>query len=441
MILCGATTNPDATSCSSPYPLSTSSTAAKSNTINSTQNYTAKQPQRRFLLSRRHPDLLAFLVAALFVLLNFANLPCAQCVDTVVTRQSTLAQKLWPQLVWNRSHVAVDDGKFTRDEVFSAEHKRDELKIIDSTINIKRHSKLAINSLQKPTCFSSTPKQSLQVKRGWQVLPTKSTIRKRFATESVMKREVYPLPGEPPIKEATSYLHGESFLGPRSGGASSDGRTHNDTTIIHEAISHPASKQETRILSTPIIKHPQPSIDSPPTQPTSSAFTVDRFKTSIAFEAAAKQRYHDQGNQPHYGGRTNESDTYPGHILRRRPNIGTMVPAITTDNETAKWKGGDSNGTDDDIVVTLLGLFELSTKNNSVRSEGHSELAAARLAVRHINKLHLLPGYRLELVTNDTKVRVREVKWNNGLMVMGDLFPVLICLAFTTQRAGVVYLI
>lgn len=53
--------------------------------------------------------------------------------------------------------------------------------------------------------------------------------------------------------------------------------------------------------------------------------------------------------------------------------------------------------------VTLLGLFELTTKQG-VRPEGQSELAAARLAVKHINRQNLLPGYTLELITNDTQV-------------------------------------
>lgn len=53
--------------------------------------------------------------------------------------------------------------------------------------------------------------------------------------------------------------------------------------------------------------------------------------------------------------------------------------------------------------VTLLGLFELSTKLG-VRPEGQSELASAQMAVMHINRQNLLPGYVLELITNDTKV-------------------------------------
>jgi hypothetical protein len=53
--------------------------------------------------------------------------------------------------------------------------------------------------------------------------------------------------------------------------------------------------------------------------------------------------------------------------------------------------------------ITVLGLFEMTTRNGE-RAEGRSELAAARLAVSHINEKRLLPGYQLELITNDTKV-------------------------------------
>ena len=54
--------------------------------------------------------------------------------------------------------------------------------------------------------------------------------------------------------------------------------------------------------------------------------------------------------------------------------------------------------------VSLLGLFELTTRWGE-RPEGQSELAAAQMAVRHINRRGLLPGYTLELITNDTQVR------------------------------------
>lgn len=53
--------------------------------------------------------------------------------------------------------------------------------------------------------------------------------------------------------------------------------------------------------------------------------------------------------------------------------------------------------------VSLLGLFELTTQTG-VRPEGVSEVYAAELAVKHINERNILPGYTLELLTNDTKV-------------------------------------
>ncbi|XP_028030804.1 gamma-aminobutyric acid type B receptor subunit 2 [Bombyx mandarina] len=53
-------------------------------------------------------------------------------------------------------------------------------------------------------------------------------------------------------------------------------------------------------------------------------------------------------------------------------------------------------------VVSILGLFELSV-GDTPRVDGASELAAAKLAVEHVNKRNLLPGYKLHLITNDTK--------------------------------------
>uniref|UniRef100_A0A1I8QF15 Gamma-aminobutyric acid type B receptor subunit 2 n=1 Tax=Stomoxys calcitrans TaxID=35570 RepID=A0A1I8QF15_STOCA len=52
--------------------------------------------------------------------------------------------------------------------------------------------------------------------------------------------------------------------------------------------------------------------------------------------------------------------------------------------------------------IVLLGLFELSTKSGP-RPEGLSELIAAQMAVEHINRKQLLPGYTIELLTNDTQ--------------------------------------
>ncbi|XP_065095274.1 gamma-aminobutyric acid type B receptor subunit 2 [Ochlerotatus camptorhynchus] len=52
--------------------------------------------------------------------------------------------------------------------------------------------------------------------------------------------------------------------------------------------------------------------------------------------------------------------------------------------------------------ISILGLFELSTRHG-IRKEGYSELAAAQLAVQHINRRGMLLGYTLKLLTNDTK--------------------------------------
>ena len=56
-------------------------------------------------------------------------------------------------------------------------------------------------------------------------------------------------------------------------------------------------------------------------------------------------------------------------------------------------------------TITILGLFEMTT-NGAERPEGRSELAAARLAITHVNQKNILSGYQLQLVVNDTKVRI-----------------------------------
>lgn len=55
------------------------------------------------------------------------------------------------------------------------------------------------------------------------------------------------------------------------------------------------------------------------------------------------------------------------------------------------------------INITILGLFEM-THGPVARSEGSSELEAAKLAVERVNKLDILKRFRLRLIYNDTKV-------------------------------------
>ena len=54
-------------------------------------------------------------------------------------------------------------------------------------------------------------------------------------------------------------------------------------------------------------------------------------------------------------------------------------------------------------TLHIGGLFELT--DTAGTTSGQSELAAARLAVSHINRKRVVPGYKLQLVQNDTKVR------------------------------------
>lgn len=77
-------------------------------------------------------------------------------------------------------------------------------------------------------------------------------------------------------------------------------------------------------------------------------------------------------------------------------------------SKSVKRKPVGSNSTSKSVSklskVSLLGLFELTNHLGKVRWEGRSEIAAAELAVKHINERGLLPGYILELITNDTQV-------------------------------------
>ncbi|XP_058126262.1 gamma-aminobutyric acid type B receptor subunit 2 [Anopheles ziemanni] len=82
----------------------------------------------------------------------------------------------------------------------------------------------------------------------------------------------------------------------------------------------------------------------------------------------------------------------PNHTKELNRNI------INTVFERTRPAGSERRGRE----VTILGLFELSSKGGE-RREGFSELAAAQLAVQHINRRGLLLGYKLKLITNDTK--------------------------------------
>lgn len=87
--------------------------------------------------------------------------------------------------------------------------------------------------------------------------------------------------------------------------------------------------------------------------------------------------------------------------VKKKLKSGTKIPSGNTKSDAKKLS-----------KVSLLGLFEMTT-HLGVRWEGKSELAAAELAVKHINERGLLPGYTLELITNDTqvmRVKAGEIK-------------------------------
>ncbi|XP_075974228.1 gamma-aminobutyric acid type B receptor subunit 3 [Anticarsia gemmatalis] len=89
-------------------------------------------------------------------------------------------------------------------------------------------------------------------------------------------------------------------------------------------------------------------------------------------------------------------------FLARNPT-SYHIPSITGVQQTTRPRFlDDLPKTMSNRIVSILGLFELSI-GDSPRADGVSELAAARLAVDHVNKRGLLPGYRLHLITNDTK--------------------------------------
>lgn len=88
--------------------------------------------------------------------------------------------------------------------------------------------------------------------------------------------------------------------------------------------------------------------------------------------------------------------TKQNHRSNKLKNLKKFTVSTSWVDNKGDWK--KSNG-----IISLLGLFELSTRWG-VRPQGHSELAAAQLAVQHINRNNILDGYQLELLTNDTMV-------------------------------------
>ena len=93
------------------------------------------------------------------------------------------------------------------------------------------------------------------------------------------------------------------------------------------------------------------------------------------------------------------TEAKPPHLLRTNKRNTANFSSASSKRTVYPAKGSPGQLE----TITVLGLFDMTTRTGE-RLEGRSELAAARLAVRHINKKQLLAGYQLELITNDTKV-------------------------------------
>lgn len=107
---------------------------------------------------------------------------------------------------------------------------------------------------------------------------------------------------------------------------------------------------------------------------------------------------YDHRNSAESKPRTLTEEQSPDVLRTKKSNTAGVSSALS------KRPVRPANGSSDHLErITVLGLFEMTTRAGE-RAEGRSELAAARLAVRHINERHLIPGYQLELITNDTKV-------------------------------------
>jgi hypothetical protein len=103
----------------------------------------------------------------------------------------------------------------------------------------------------------------------------------------------------------------------------------------------------------------------------------------------------------------NSAESTARRLIEEKPSALVRTKKRNTANVSSALSQRSSrpaNSSLDNLErITVLGLFDMTTRAGE-RTEGRSELAAARLAVRHINEIQLLRGHQLELITNDTKV-------------------------------------
>jgi len=132
---------------------------------------------------------------------------------------------------------------------------------------------------------------------------------------------------------------------------------------------------------------------------------------SIGHNASPTRILLPVGSQPTTVTLSPPVQTHPEIRSVRRPKqfdadeTVTGLPDSHTSGFTAQAQRNNSTGSGVDDLKKLYigGLFDLSGGIPSTND--FSELAAAQLALRHINEQRYVPGYQLELVYNDTKVR------------------------------------
>lgn len=173
-----------------------------------------------------------------------------------------------------------------------------------------------------------------------------------------------------------------------------------EKSINHEISSDHSSVTATRKGPPRIIK-PENIVNT--TRITNDAETIKHARRVKKSESFVKNITGGGENKLsiHY----NQS-SYRNSQLPRNPadkNAKKKLKSVTTNPNNSIVKSSSSRDNKKLSKVSLLGLFEMTT-HLGTRWEGRSELAAAQLAVRHINERGLLPGYSLELITNDTQV-------------------------------------
>lgn len=98
-----------------------------------------------------------------------------------------------------------------------------------------------------------------------------------------------------------------------------------------------------------------------------------------------------------------------GLKVPEKSSISSSHATASSSSTRMRWTGVDTTHPSSEVATVkplyIGALFELSGSGSS-RGSGLSDLESAQLAIRHINERQFVPGYRLELIYNDTKVSI-----------------------------------